>query len=65
MKIEKIFLESWVQSTRKDERFGVYSAILKRIEIANNANDALTTIQYDDAKIAKLFLLIILWFAIC
>lgn len=53
LKIEKIFLESWVQSTRKDERFGVYSAILKRIEIANNANDALTTIQYDDAKIAK------------
>ena len=53
LKLEKIFLESWVAATRKDERFGIYAAILKKIELANTTNDVLKNISYDNDKILR------------
>ena len=49
--IEKVYLDHWVTATRKDERYGVYTAILKEIERAGSANQVSSTIAVSTTNI--------------
>lgn len=49
--IEKVYLESWVKAVRKDERFGIYSDILKKIELSKKSSEMLSVLSYDAEKI--------------
>ena len=47
LRIEKVYLELWVTGTRKDERYGRYTAILTGIEAAINFQDAVSSASAD------------------
>lgn len=49
--IEKVYLEHWVKGVRKDERFGIYSNILKIIESEKKPTDVIDRISYDEKNI--------------
>jgi uncharacterized protein with ParB-like and HNH nuclease domain len=51
--IEKVYLEHWAKGVRKDERFGIYSPILKFIETIKTSADAIKAITYDENEIKK------------
>jgi hypothetical protein len=51
--VEKIYLDHWVTSTRKDERYGVYTAILKSIDRANVAGDVIADMTVSTSKIEE------------
>lgn len=51
--IEKVYLTQWVKGVRKDERFGVYSKILKSIDNHAKAEDVLKEIPYDEKAIVS------------
>lgn len=53
LKLEKIYLEKWVQGVRKDERFAVYATILDAIESARQAADALNALAYNEKVIKE------------
>lgn len=53
LRIEKLFLDHWLNAVRKDERYSAYSAILNGIEQAKKPTDALAAVVYDEAKIRK------------
>lgn len=46
-RLEKIYLEQWVQGTRKDERFKKYADILTVIQAASNSGEVIPKIVYD------------------
>lgn len=47
LEIEKVFLEQWVNGIRKDERYVVYTDLLKAIEVARRPSDIFGLIEYD------------------
>jgi hypothetical protein len=47
LKLEKVYLELWVAGTRKDERYGRYTAILRRIEEAKSPSAVLEDVEAD------------------
>lgn len=51
--LEKKYLEQWVLGVRKDERFGVYSQILKSIESNAKAEDVVAAMNFDEMVIKK------------
>lgn len=51
--IEKVYLTHWAKGVRKDERFGIYSPILKSIDSSTTASDVLKALTCDEAEIKK------------
>ncbi|WP_306211246.1 DUF262 domain-containing protein [Actinoplanes sp. RD1] len=51
--IERIYLEHWVTGTRKDERYGVYTAILKDIDRFTSAEQVLDRLNASTEKIQE------------
>ncbi|MEU7863854.1 DUF262 domain-containing HNH endonuclease family protein [Nonomuraea sp. NPDC049141] len=49
--IEKVHLDHWVRGVRKDERYGIYTDILKLIATASSASQVLDEITVDTAAI--------------
>ncbi|RSM45492.1 DUF262 domain-containing protein [Amycolatopsis balhimycina DSM 5908] len=49
--IEKIYLDHWVAGTRKDERYGVYTSILKNIDKATTPDEIVAEITISTSKI--------------
>jgi hypothetical protein len=47
LEIEKVYLDHWVQAVRKDERYGTYTAILKRIQTAKTAEEVIAATKVD------------------
>jgi hypothetical protein len=44
LRLEKVYLERWVTGTRKDERYGRYTAVLIAVEAATKPRDALGSV---------------------
>lgn len=53
LKIEKVFLEQWVEGMRKDERFTEYATILGNIETSKKPEDVLKSIVFDAQEIKE------------
>ena len=53
LRLEKVYLESWTKGVRKDERFNIYSTILKNIEIYDKGSDVIKLIKYNESPIKK------------
>ncbi|NAS23926.1 DUF262 domain-containing protein [Herbidospora sp. NEAU-GS84] len=53
LELEKTYLDHWVLGTRKDERYGVYTSILKTIDQAKDASAVIEAIKVDTANILK------------
>lgn len=51
--IEKVYLEQWVSGIRKDERFSIYSRILKLIDSKSKPSEILDEIKYNPATIVE------------
>lgn len=51
--IERVYLDHWVQGTRKDERYGVYSSILKDIDKKAVPEDVLSGITVGTSQIER------------
>lgn len=51
LKMEKIYLQQWIQGVRKDERYGDYSKILGLIESSRRPHDVINGISYDEKAI--------------
>jgi uncharacterized protein with ParB-like and HNH nuclease domain len=49
--IEKVYLQQWVQSVRKDERFSEYAKVLSLIELAKAPMSVTSGVNYDPAPI--------------
>lgn len=49
--LEKIYLEQWVSTVRKDERFTIYSKLLKLIDECKKSEDVLSQITFNTSKI--------------
>jgi uncharacterized protein with ParB-like and HNH nuclease domain len=51
LKLEKVYLQQWLQGVRKDERYAGYSKILGQIESSKRAEDVIESITYDENDI--------------
>jgi len=51
LELEKVYLDHWVRGTRKDERYGVYTSILKKIETSKTADEVIAATKIDIATI--------------
>ncbi|WP_433211686.1 DUF262 domain-containing protein [Dactylosporangium sp. CS-047395] len=51
LRIEKVYLDHWVQGVRKDERYSTYTAILKSIDGATAPAEVMDGIEVDLSKI--------------
>jgi hypothetical protein len=51
LRLEKIYLDHWVQGVRKDERYRTYTDILKRIDAAVTSTQLLNDIKIDTKSI--------------
>ncbi|KGE73276.1 DUF262 domain-containing protein [Spirochaeta lutea] len=53
LKLEKVYLEAWTKGVRKDERFSIYSTILRAIEASEKTTDVLNSIKFKEQPIKK------------
>jgi hypothetical protein len=51
--VEKVYLDHWVTSTRKDERYGAYTAILKNIDKVKVADEVIDGVVVTNSKIEE------------
>ena len=51
--LEKVFVEQWVDGVRKDERYSVYTNLLKTIDAAKNPDEVLSQVVFDTKKISE------------
>jgi hypothetical protein len=47
LRIEKVYLQHWVEGMRKDERYSVYTDILKAVDVCKSGTDAANQISFD------------------
>jgi uncharacterized protein with ParB-like and HNH nuclease domain len=53
LKIEKVYLEQWVQGIRKDERYADYAKILGLIETSKKSEEVINAITYNSDAIRE------------
>ncbi|KUL34570.1 DUF262 domain-containing protein [Actinoplanes awajinensis] len=53
LELEKVYLDQWVRGVRKDERYGTYTGILKKIAATTDAGEVITATRIDTDEIQK------------